>query len=139
MNENQMFLAYLRAWGLDKPLGILWEALPYSWLIDYVFNIGDMIAAFEYTASPFPMVMVDSGYSTKDEVTYLSSGSVSGLFNYTPHTVEEGTSIYQRHVYKPEVFPTVINTDGISWVRQESLSSSQWSYVAALAIQRAYR
>jgi hypothetical protein len=68
--------------GLDKPFSGIWEAVPFSWLIDYVTNIGDMISAIEETAKKlFRYEIVDFGYSTKMNKYYTwkkTSNSLGG-------------------------------------------------------------
>jgi hypothetical protein len=35
--------AFTRYWGLDLNAGVIWEAIPFSFLIDYFFKVGDAI------------------------------------------------------------------------------------------------
>jgi hypothetical protein len=76
------FRLKLRSLGLDKPFSGIWEAVPFSWLIDYVTNIGDMISAIEETAKKlFRYEIVDFGYSTKMNKYYTwkkTSNSLGG-------------------------------------------------------------
>lgn len=52
---------------LDKPLGVAWEALPFSWFIDYFLNIQEWIEKIEGRFSPFKFKIVDAGYSIKNK------------------------------------------------------------------------
>jgi hypothetical protein len=38
-------------WGLDKPLESLYELVPFSFMLDWMFNIGDVIASWTYNPS----------------------------------------------------------------------------------------
>jgi hypothetical protein len=41
----------MSVWGLDKPLETIWELTPFSFIIDWFFNIGDIIASWSYNPS----------------------------------------------------------------------------------------
>lgn len=51
--------------GLTNPAAIVWEAIPFSWLVDYFLNISDLIDSFVDKRSPFKFIVVDAGYSVK--------------------------------------------------------------------------
>lgn len=57
---------FYNALGLAEPLEGIWEAVPFSWAIDYFFRVGDFIAAFdEALPSMFRYEFVSGGYSEK--------------------------------------------------------------------------
>lgn len=39
-------LSSLPVWGMTEPLEALWEIVPFSFIVDWFFNVGDTIAAF---------------------------------------------------------------------------------------------
>lgn len=65
--------------GLTKPLSAIWQLMPYSFMIDWVTNIGDIIEKFE-TRMPFLKVLNRTGgWSYKQETkidveTYVEYG-----------------------------------------------------------------
>lgn len=54
-------------------LPTLWEILPYSWMIDYVANIGDIVEALSFVNSDVKWGNVTS--RTENTVTYAGNGS----------------------------------------------------------------
>jgi hypothetical protein len=71
INKDLRSKYWLKAFGLDKPLSGVWEAVPFSWAIDYFTNIGDMIEAFERSFNDlFAYEYVTGGYSVKDVISY---------------------------------------------------------------------
>lgn len=46
---NSDFLQTLSQKGITNPLEVAWELTPYSFLVDYLFSIGDWIATFDST------------------------------------------------------------------------------------------
>lgn len=62
--DSLRWKVFTRALGLDKPITGAWEAMPFSWAVDYVLNIGDMINTWEKGLdSLFTFVPVQCGYS----------------------------------------------------------------------------
>jgi hypothetical protein len=45
----------LAVWGIDQPLESAWELLPFSFIIDWFFNIGDIIAMWTDNAGLTPL------------------------------------------------------------------------------------
>ena len=62
MEENSLLRALL---GLDNIGSIIWEALPWSFLIDYVYNVGDLVESWT-NADPVLRIDISTfGYSRK--------------------------------------------------------------------------
>lgn len=61
VNEN-LFLA--QSLGLVNPALTVWEVTPFSWLVDWSFNVGQFLSAFTDTAG---VTLNSSGYGTKTE------------------------------------------------------------------------
>lgn len=72
---------FKRALGLDKPLTGVWEAVPFSWAIDYFLNVGEIIDAFdESIETMFQYDFVSCGYSIKS--------TIGGLIEYNIETLD---------------------------------------------------
>lgn len=52
-------------WGLNKPLTAIWNALPFSFVLDWIVNIGSLITEFERGDPLLMYRIVSSGYSMK--------------------------------------------------------------------------
>lgn len=52
-------------WGINKPLTAAWNALPFSFVIDWIANIGDLISEFERSNPLLNYRIVNAGYSVK--------------------------------------------------------------------------
>lgn len=58
----------LNAFGINRPASILWEAIPYSFVVDWFVNVGDVIGSVEDAiANPLPIVIHDFSESLKWE------------------------------------------------------------------------
>ena len=73
--------------GLTNPLGIAWELTPYSFLIDWMVPVGDVLQAYSDTTG---LTFVDAWTSSKNEASVIITpqGSyMNGSYEYT----NEGT------------------------------------------------
>lgn len=50
-------------WGLNAPLAALWQLIPFSFMVDWVTNVGDKISAFEAAKPILQHFVVSCGYS----------------------------------------------------------------------------
>ena len=56
----------LHAFGVSKVASIYWEALPFSFVVDWFVNVGDVLSSLEdRLIDPFPMVIHDFCHSVK--------------------------------------------------------------------------
>lgn len=67
-------------WGVDRPLTALWNAVPYSFVIDWIMNIGNLIQTFEEGNPLLKMKIVSAGYTVK-VVTHCSLATTFGGFD----------------------------------------------------------
>lgn len=42
-------------WGIDQPLETVWELTPLSFILDWFFNVGDVISSWSYNAGLHPL------------------------------------------------------------------------------------
>jgi RNAse (barnase) inhibitor barstar len=57
---------FLHASGVDRPLSIAWEAMPFSFVVDWFVSVGEFIEAFEDQINdPLPIVVHDFSHSLK--------------------------------------------------------------------------
>lgn len=124
LNASYLDIAW-QTLGLDKPLAVVWEALPFSWFIDYFLNIQELIDNFEKSASPFKYTIVDAGYSyTLKNQCYSQLGSwdvipsykdqPQAIYDCTLPTVWYETTKFQRVSISPAVAQDFISL-GEDW------------------------
>jgi hypothetical protein len=56
--------AWMEASGLDNPIGVLWNAIPYSFVVDWFVNIGDWAESLIHEPA-IPIVIEDFSHSVK--------------------------------------------------------------------------
>jgi hypothetical protein len=74
----------LHALGVQKVASIIWEAIPYSFVIDWFVNVGDMIASAEaQLVEPLPILVHDFCHSVK--YAYRTKLEFTALSQVAPH------------------------------------------------------
>jgi len=115
------------AFGLDITLSTIWEALPWSWLVDWFTDMGDILAAHRNTIPAAPERMC---------IMYTESTETV----YTTHSATPGWSwggATTRNEYKSRaanINPGILPTGYIPF-----LGDSQLSILGSLAITRGNR
>lgn len=141
--NNMRYKAYIRALGLDKPISGLWEAVPFSWAIDYFTNVGDLVGKWEERLdSMFRIQVTSAGYSTKVKTTRTVSFTeqcdhpVLDIRDFT----NEGTAteVLEQYIRTPlpvkSLFKDAKANLSVSLQAELSLGWKQASYLGAVAV-----
>lgn len=82
-------------WGINKPITALWNAIPFSFVVDWFTSLGDAISRFEQAKPNLQYKIVSSGYSLKvvTEIT-MTFGTYVGGDNLG--TVVTKSTVYDR-------------------------------------------
>lgn len=72
-------LSKANVWGLDQPIETLWERLPYSFVVDWFFNVGKTISSF----TPEAGCEILASFVTMEDVTSwsIAGGHVTNVPN----------------------------------------------------------
>jgi len=116
-------------YGANVTPDVLYELLPWSWLVDYFSNVGDVISNMSPNA--VDKLTADYAYvmrSTEERLTWTVSGSVWTPTNRLSFNLTGNNSVSSklRQVATPFGF-------GIKW---DGLSASQLGILTALGISR---
>lgn len=69
----------LRSFGFDDPLGVVWELIPYSFIIDWFFKVGKFLESFSPKIT-LPYKIIDSGWSIK-----IVDSRIQECYRYRPY------------------------------------------------------
>lgn len=119
-------------WGVNKPLTALWNAIPFSFVVDWFTNLGDAISRFEQAEPNLRYKIVSSGVSllTETEITF-QFGTEKGSKNL-------GTVVSNyRSYYRAPIEPSSVLQPGVSYssLRFQSLDQNQALLGSALMHQ----
>lgn len=140
---------YKRALGLDQPLKGIWEAVPFSWAIDYFLNVGELIDHFdEKIGTMFQFEYISGGYSIKSTAGGMIQYDAVGrpvpngaLRSFT--TPPSFSRPYYRHTFIRERLSLGSMLDYMSATPELHLQLSagpkQFSYLASVAYLRSLK
>lgn len=97
----------LTSWGIDNPLALAWEALPYSFVVDWFFNVGSYLNDVGNISQPVQlkeMVLVTNTYhavSGQGTISLSKTGDWttshnSAFFSETQQVKDRDTTIRSR-------------------------------------------
>lgn len=129
--------------GLDKPISGVWEAVPFSWFIDYFVNIGEMIESYEDSlVTRLPYQFVGMGYSVKEHFAGNFKWSLAPNFDNLggyhamtadgPWVGEVYTETYVRRRVSYKVMFDYLSMPDELTLRHKA-GARQYSYIASIA------
>lgn len=138
LQDDDSFLGRLDTYAkyANKLLGIkftpdvLWELTPWSWLVDWEFNIGvNLSNAVSFNQDN---LVLKYGYLMR-ETSSVRTVSVEGLSTYSHSlpTIRTGYNLYRKERVKATPFGFGLNPS--------SFTARQWSILAALGLTKAPR
>lgn len=119
--------AIAELYGAKPNAALLWELTPWSWLIDWVSNVGDVISNMDNHLAENLAASYAYSMSTVNYTLELESRHKSDVFDHVDTWSQEFTS-KGRDVASP--FGFALTPDMFSW--------RQWSILGALGISRLF-
>lgn len=107
LSEAETILrVYLDALGFELNPRIIWDAIPFSFVLDMLFDVGGWIQRFKIDTLELPVVLVDSYLQYKEEIRVEHSWKYKpdGLYTAYPTSATAGTLIktFQRMPMYPD-------------------------------------
>lgn len=143
--DAERFKVKYKALGLDNLTGIVWEAIPFSWAIDYFLNIQEWVEQFRGIDSLLKFDIVSSGISVLNKNEAYSSAVPTGTSHTigtancgavanAVHTVWQGDEEYERERIDPQLARVIID-DGTKWeFWSDGPSPHQQTLMAAVGV-----
>lgn len=105
-NLDRTLRAMLDSFGVELNPRIIWDALPFSFIIDWIINVGDILERFKVDAMELPVDIVDSclQYTESRAISSnltLDKGSSTSSINHWP----THATLYRRFQRMP-IAPT---------------------------------
>lgn len=125
-------------YGVDLTPRLVWELLPWSWLVDWFTNVGDVISnAVDIAADSLVInYAYSTGYYSKTIRTnsFTYRRNADGIFDYP--TIGGGSGISCSHVYKEEIKKRNQATPYGFGITLTGLSPRQSAILGALGFSR---
>jgi len=139
ISDSQRTDAFLKSFGLDKPFTGVWEAVPFSWAIDYFTNVGDIIESLDFDiANMFTFDFIDAGMSVHDVISYSYESKLTDWKN-TAYTQSNdsvvrttNTDSYARATLSSGIFREALVNSSLSFELNFDLNTRQASYLVSV-------
>lgn len=113
---DAVFRAYLDGLGFELNPRILWDAIPFTFVIDWFFGVGNWLDRFKIDALELPIDLLDCSVQIKTELKvdwYWQRGGSDGLYNNNPSSA--GCTYYERVFDRVPIFPDYATLRGLGW------------------------
>lgn len=97
---DDQFARRLDGWGLINPAAILWERVPYSFVIDWFIPIGNTLSSLTATAG---LTFVDGYVSEVRRTRMLASAKPNPSSYWKPRILDPGQYTVQRMAFKRDL------------------------------------
>lgn len=119
--------------GVTKPIGVLWELIPFSFVLDWFTDLSGFISQFEDPVSPAHFTFVNACYSSKEKRVHTVKNEKSSSYLTFPKIHDEIT-IYDRRLLNMDILrsPSFIDDFG-GWEPSNRFGPKQGLLALALA------
>jgi len=119
--------------GVELNPQILWDAIPFSFVLDWFTGFGDWVGQYKVNALDLPIRLIDSAVSYKE--TYQVGSSLVVNPNGYPTDVTQttkpvGFSSFRKFFHRMPVDPTISTFRELGW---RNPTGSQWTNLVSLA------
>lgn len=119
-DTNGLLKGYAAALGLNNPIAIVWEAIPYSFVIDWFFKVGKLLDTLSIQPFGGEWSLRNTTSSFKDEYLYIMSQDFFPPRNVKTQVGQARIRRYSRSVGLP--VSSVFATDLTLTPKQQALS-----------------
>lgn len=102
--------------GVELNPRILWDAVPFTFVVDWFFGVGNWLSRFKVDALELPVSLVDSCLQLKDELEvswYWLRHPADGYYSNEPKS--EGAAYSFRFFQRMPIFPDFASLTGLGW------------------------
>jgi hypothetical protein len=104
--------AMIHSFGVTRMASVIWEAIPYSFVVDWFVSVGDLIESLEDSIlDPLPIVIHDYNHSIKYEWKTILEAEMSvnslSSFYATIDFAQRQSSVYERRRDVPSLFDSL--------------------------------
>lgn len=107
LTEIDPGIALSRDLGFQNPLGLAWEVIPYSFVVDWFVNVSGFFAANNPTSG---IKILSSWASKTSDISFVGTVTCTNLTSLESKTMEFSMASFRQHRLV-DVCPTYINID----------------------------
>lgn len=115
---NQLDLtcrALLDSMGFELNPAIVWNAIPFSFIVDWFFDVGSFLNRFRVDALELPIVLVDAYLQYKEKTTIEWSWERANDGQYSPRPKSAGARYTREFFHRMPCYPDFASLAGLGW------------------------
>jgi hypothetical protein len=102
---EKVLRAYLDALGFELNPRIIWDALPFSFVLDWFFDVGGWLQRHKYDTLELPIVLVDSCLQYKEDISVQWYADRLNDSTYTPRLRSAMYGAKRKTFHRLPIFP----------------------------------
>jgi hypothetical protein len=107
--------ALLDSMGFELNPRIIWDAIPFSFVVDWFFNVGGFLARYKVDALELPIVLVDSFVSYKEINNIQWRWIRANDGTYTTRPTSSGACYVKNTFHRMPIYPDYSSLSGLGW------------------------
>jgi hypothetical protein len=130
---DEKIRGYLDALGFELNPQIAWDAIPFSFVLDWFLNVGDWLSQFKIDALHIPVLLSDSSVDYKEEYEVTSKVAVNPNgypTDVSTRTLPAGYVTHDTLFHRMPVDPSLTLLKSLKW---KNPTGSQWTNLVSLA------
>lgn len=105
----------LDSMGFELNPRIIWDAIPFSFVIDWFFNVGGFLSRYKVDALELPIVLVDSFVSYKEINNIQWRWIRANDGTYTTRPTSAGANEVINTFHRMPIYPDFASLAGLGW------------------------
>jgi hypothetical protein len=101
--------------GFELNPRIIWDAIPFSFVVDWFFNVGGFLARYKVDALELPIVLVDSFVSYKEINNIQWRWIRANDGTYTTRPTSSGACYVKNTFHRMPIYPDYSSLSGLGW------------------------
>jgi hypothetical protein len=112
---KKTLLGLLDTLGFELNPRIIWDALPFTFVIDWFFDVGGYLNRYSIDTLELPIVYVDSYLQYKEELV-IESSQIQGYLTPGQSTIRSGGwTTTEKYFQRMPIFPDHSTLTSIGW------------------------
>jgi len=107
--------SYLDVLGVELNPRILWDALPFTFVIDWFFGVGNLLSRYKWDALELPIYLVDGFLQYKEKLHIEWKGVSDHLTGYVPFPRSAGATWDCEFFHRMPIYPDYAQLTGLGW------------------------
>lgn len=105
----------LDSMGFELNPRIIWDAIPFSFVIDWFFGVGSWLSRFKVDALELPIVLVDAFCQYKEETNIEWQWLRANDGTYTTRPRSAGATFRRSFFHRMPIYPDFASLTGLGW------------------------